>query len=159
MIEKMCPSPAWIYKRDGRLVPFEADKISQSLFAATESVNRPDAFTARELTDGVLHFLTMELGDAIPSTTQVAELVAKVVRELGQSAIAQAYADFAGRRHLVSKAELQQQAGIGEKAGEATAQKSKAWPQLPTPEILARHESRWLMRTAGGMRLQEYSLR
>ena len=159
MIEKMCPSPAWIYKRDGRLVPFEADKISQSLFAATESVNRPDAFTARELTDGVLHFLTMELGDAIPSTTQVAELVAKVVRELGQSAIAQAYADFAGRRHLVSKAELQQQAGIGEKAGEATAQKSKAWPQLPTPEILARHESRRLMRTAGGMRLQEYSLR
>src|SRR5437763_17091401 len=36
--------PAWLYKRDGRLVPFEPDKISQSLFGATESLGRPDAF-------------------------------------------------------------------------------------------------------------------
>ena len=35
---------AWVRKRDGRLVPFEADKISRALFAASESVGRPDAF-------------------------------------------------------------------------------------------------------------------
>src|SRR6266571_1546918 len=88
-MEKIFPSPGWIHKRDGRLVPFEADKISQSLFAASESLGRPDAFTARELTDSVLHFLYAELNGAIPQTGQVAEMTIKIVRELGQAAIAQ----------------------------------------------------------------------
>jgi hypothetical protein len=89
--------PAWVHKRDGRLVPFEADKISRSLFAATEELGRPDAFLARELTDGVLHFLSGDAEEAIPTTADIAELVAKVVRELGQPALARAYADFARR--------------------------------------------------------------
>ena len=41
--------PAWVQKRDGRLEPFDADKISRALFAASESLGRPDAFLAREL--------------------------------------------------------------------------------------------------------------
>jgi hypothetical protein len=89
--------PAWVHKRDGRLVPFEADKISRSLFAATEQVGRPDAFLARELTDGVLHFLAGEAEDHVPATSEIAELVAKVVRELGQPTLARAYAESARR--------------------------------------------------------------
>jgi hypothetical protein len=84
---------AWVHKRDGRLVPFEADKISRALFAATESLGRPDAFLARELTDGILHFLAADAGGAPPTTAQVAEMVVKVVRELGQPALAQAFAE------------------------------------------------------------------
>src|SRR5205807_5391990 len=84
--------PAWVYKRDGRLVPFEADKISRSLFAATESLGQPDAFLARELTDGVVHFLTTEAEGSTPSTAQIGELVVKVVRELGQPSLAEAFA-------------------------------------------------------------------
>jgi len=87
--------PAWIYKRDGRLVPFEPDKISQALFAATEALALPNAFLARELTDGVLHFLLQEEGTAVPTTVQLSELVAKVVRELGQPALAQVFASGA----------------------------------------------------------------
>ncbi len=100
------PPPAWVHKRDGRLVPFEADKISRALFAATEELGRPDAFLARELTDGVLHFLSGDAEGHIPSTADVAELVAKVVRELGQPALARAYADFdrAGARRRSDKA-------------------------------------------------------
>jgi hypothetical protein len=89
---------AWVHKRDGRLVPFEADKISRALFAATEDLGRPDAFLARELTDGVVHFLVAETEGAIPSTAQVAEVVVKVVRELGQPALAQSFADGARQR-------------------------------------------------------------
>jgi hypothetical protein len=85
--------PAWICKRDGRLVPFEPDKISRSLFAVTESLGRPDPFLARELTDGILHFLAAETEGPTPTTAGVAELAAKVVRELGQPALAQAFAD------------------------------------------------------------------
>src|SRR5262245_27078738 len=84
--------PGWVTKRDGRLVPFEADKIAQALFGATEELGQADAFLSRELTASVLHFLAQEYGDASPTTAQIADLVAKVVRELGQPALAQAYA-------------------------------------------------------------------
>ena len=90
--------PEWIYKRDGRLDPFDADRLCRSLFAATERLGRPDAFTARELTDGVLHFLADETENRIATTAQVAETVVKVVRELGHPAVAQAYAAGAGQK-------------------------------------------------------------
>jgi hypothetical protein len=85
--------PAWVHKRDGRLVPFEADKICQALFAVTETLGRPDAFLARELTDSVLHFLAAEVGGATPSTAQLSELTVKVVRELGQPTLARAFSE------------------------------------------------------------------
>ncbi len=90
--------PAWVYKRDGQLVPFDADKISRALFAASEDLGRPDAFLARELADGVVHFLTLESEGTTPTTEQIAEIVIKVVRELGQPALAEAFARFAHER-------------------------------------------------------------
>ena len=84
---------AWVTKRDGRLVPFEADKICQALFAASEALGRPDAFVARELTDVVLHFLTAEPLGNQPTTAQIAELVIKVVRELGHGKLAAAFSE------------------------------------------------------------------
>jgi hypothetical protein len=82
--------PASILTRDGRLVPFEPDRISRSLFAVTELMGTPNAFLARELTDGVLHFIGLE-PDGPPTTSDLAEMVAKVVRELGYPAIARVY--------------------------------------------------------------------
>ena len=90
--------PAWVRKRDGRLEPFDADKISRALFAASESLGRPDAFLARELTDGVAHFLAEEADNATATTNQIAELTIKVVRELGQPALATAFADHGASR-------------------------------------------------------------
>jgi hypothetical protein len=81
-----------VHKRNGSLVAFESDKISRALFAATESLGQPDAFLARELTDGVVHFLASEHDGQTPSTSEIAELVVKVVRELGQPALAKAFA-------------------------------------------------------------------
>ncbi|MBI3409141.1 MAG: hypothetical protein HY040_12410 [Planctomycetes bacterium] len=93
--------PEWIVKRDGRRVPFEPDRISQSLFAAAESLGRPDAFLARELADGVLHFLAQEAeaGAEAPTTGQVAELIVKVVRELGQPELARAFQEHAQKNY------------------------------------------------------------
>jgi hypothetical protein len=90
--------PAWVKKRDGRLVPFEPDKISQALFAASEALGQPDAFLARELTDGILHFLSKEWASEVPTTGHVADLVAKVVRELGQPKLSQAFTAECQRR-------------------------------------------------------------
>jgi hypothetical protein len=69
------PLPEWVAKRDGRLVPFEADQISRALFAASESLGRPDPFTARELTDGILHFLAVEADGNTVTAAQLSELV------------------------------------------------------------------------------------
>ena len=74
--------PAWVKRRDGRVVPFDPDIIGQDLFAAAEAVGMADPFLTRELTDGVLHFLAADCPDGIPGTDWIAELVAKVVREL-----------------------------------------------------------------------------
>ncbi len=89
---------AWVHKRDGRLVPFEADKISRALFAASDSLGRPDPFLARELTDSILHFLSAESNGSTPTTPQIADLVIKVVRELGQPELARVFADGQARK-------------------------------------------------------------
>lgn len=91
------PLPSTIRKRDGRLQDFEADKLSRSLFMATEAIGSPNAFLARELTDGVLHFLEADEG-TIENTGQLVELTAKVVRELGHPAIAKIHGEIATRR-------------------------------------------------------------
>jgi hypothetical protein len=85
--------PAWVKKRDGRVVAFDPDVISQDLFNATEVLGQPDAFLARELTEGVLHFLATDQDDSVPATETIAELIVKVVRELRQPRLAQAFAD------------------------------------------------------------------
>jgi hypothetical protein len=58
--------PAQVRKRDGRLVPFEADRISRTRLAAGEHLGRPDAFLARELTDCIVHHLAAECDGGIP---------------------------------------------------------------------------------------------
>jgi hypothetical protein len=85
------PPPAWVRKRDGRLVPFDADRISRSLFAAGESVGQPDPFLARELADVAVHFLADESEGVVPTTEQVREVVVKVLRELKQHVLATAF--------------------------------------------------------------------
>jgi hypothetical protein len=83
--------PAWVCQRDGRVVPFDPDRICQAIFLATEVLHQPNAFLAREMTDGVLLFLAQEHAGGTPTAEQIADLVAKVLRELGQPALAQAF--------------------------------------------------------------------
>lgn len=96
--------PEWVRLRDGSQVPFEADRVCQSLFAASESLGAPNAFLARELTDAVLHFLGQEDHGPILTTLHVMEQVGKIVRELGHPALARRYLELreASASHPVS---------------------------------------------------------
>jgi hypothetical protein len=76
---------------DGIVQPFEPERITRSLFAATEWLGHGDAFLARELTDGVLHFLSMQESGPVTTPDEIAEIVSKVVRELGHPALASEY--------------------------------------------------------------------
>lgn len=95
--------PAWVTKRDGRREPFDADKISQGLYAATEAIGKPNAFLARELADSVLHFLGQENTADTVATAQIAELVEKVVRELGHSELARVFARISSEAVLATE--------------------------------------------------------
>src|SRR5260370_13348346 len=128
-MEPMPPSPtpfAWVHKRDGRLVPFESDRISRALFAAGESLGQPNVFMARELTDSILHFLRAEASGATPTTAQIAELVVKVVRELGQPGLAKAFADA-----QIRKAESGKQAEEDQRQSEAWKGATERWDTPP----------------------------
>jgi hypothetical protein len=114
--------PMWVSKRDGRQVPFEADKISRALFATTEALGRPDAFLARELADGVVHFLAAEGEERTPTTAEVGELVVKVVRELGQPALAEEFAAHSRRR-------AEARAGSADGTSDPEASPQRAAPQ------------------------------
>lgn len=80
-----------IRTEDGESIPLEPDRIIQTLFDATRDLGKPSAFLARELAEGVFHFLTPENVPEPPTLGQLAELVAKVVRELGHPDLARCY--------------------------------------------------------------------
>lgn len=89
--------PARVCKRDGSLTAFDADRISRSLFAATERSGRADAFLARELADSVVHFLSLDSAGETPSTARIAEVVEQVLEQLGQVELARVYRARPGR--------------------------------------------------------------
>ena len=83
--------PDAVTQPDGRTEPFEPERITRTLFAASERIGRPDAFLARELTDGVLHFLSNETFASSTTADDIERVVIKVVRELGHPDLATAY--------------------------------------------------------------------
>jgi hypothetical protein len=85
--------PTAVRQRDGAVAPFQLDKLARSLFAASEAAGNPDPFLAQELADGVVHFLGREAGDEPPTAALIAEVAAKVVRELGHPILARYYYD------------------------------------------------------------------
>ncbi len=82
------PAVTWVITRDGRRVAFDADRIRQTLFDACAALGPADAFLAQELTEAVLHFGAAEWRQTTPSTRDIAEVVSKVVRELGHPRLA-----------------------------------------------------------------------
>jgi hypothetical protein len=83
--------PVGVRQTDGRVESFDADRICGVLFAVGEGLGRPDAFLARELTDGVVHFLNEEYDGETPRAEDIREVVVKIVRELGHPRLAGAY--------------------------------------------------------------------
>jgi hypothetical protein len=94
MSEPTPHTPEWVRRQDGSQVPFDADRICQSLFAAAEALGTPNAFLARELTDAVVHFLAQEPFDPIPTTHQIAEHVEKIAAQMGHPALARRYGEL-----------------------------------------------------------------
>ncbi len=142
--------PAWVRKRNGATEPFEAEKINRALFAATETLGRPDAFLARELTDSVVHFLNADAENGVVSSSQIEETLVKVVRELGHPKIARAVAEFGQRRARVL--------APSSRTAEAAKEQPSATQALVTASINAGVSPADLLRRCGASLLEQFSL-
>lgn len=94
MSDEIAHLPQWVRRRDGSQVPFDADRICQSLYEASESLGASSAFLTRELTDVVLHFIAKDPFDGIPTTTQMVSEIEKIVREVGQPELARRFVEL-----------------------------------------------------------------
>ncbi|OEU73174.1 MAG: ribonucleoside triphosphate reductase [Desulfuromonadales bacterium C00003093] len=82
----------FIRKRDGRLVPFEEEKIARAIIKAVQAVGGTDLQKAAEITrqvGGILSVLYKE--DRVPTVENVQDLVEKILIENGHARTAKAY--------------------------------------------------------------------
>ncbi len=82
----------YIRKRDGRIVPFYPEKITEAIFKAAKAVGGTDRDAAESISDsviGILNIICKE--DRIPTVENVQDLVEKMLIEKGHAKVAKAY--------------------------------------------------------------------
>jgi ribonucleoside-triphosphate reductase len=81
-----------IRKRDGRIVPFEADKITQAVEKAIQATGGDDIEKAAKVSQQVVSILEITCrGLRVPDVEEIQDLVEKVLIENGYSDVAKAY--------------------------------------------------------------------
>ncbi len=82
----------YVRKRDGRLVPFEQDKITNAIFKAAQSVGGDDYERAIFISNVVTEMLAERYGDAIiPTVEEIQDLVERALIKHGHAKTAKAY--------------------------------------------------------------------
>jgi len=85
-------SSNFIRKRDGRIVPFNTEKITDAIYKAAEAVGGSDRMTAQAISDSIIGILTIIYKDGrIPTVENVQDLVEKMLIERGHAKVAKAY--------------------------------------------------------------------
>ncbi|MDK2800988.1 MAG: hypothetical protein PWQ70_2607 [Clostridiales bacterium] len=94
MIEK-------IKKRDGRIVDFNPDKITNAIFKAAKVLGGNDYEMSKELTDKVVSYLQDELKLEIPEVEQIQDAVEKILIETGHAATSKQYILYRAERSRI----------------------------------------------------------
>ncbi len=85
-------TPKQIKKRDGRVVEFDPEKISNAIYKAAREVGIKDEKLSADITDRVVLILEKRFnGHTIPTVEQVQDIVEEALIILGQVKIAKAY--------------------------------------------------------------------
>jgi len=79
-----------VKKRDGRIVPFDQDKITEAIFKAAKAVGGRDRPTAQRLSDKVVEALERN-GKHTPEIEEIQDVVEKVLVGEGHAKTAKAY--------------------------------------------------------------------
>jgi anaerobic ribonucleoside-triphosphate reductase len=82
----------FIRKRDGRIVPFNPEKITEAVYKAARAVGGSDRTTAGSITDSIVGILNIVYKDGrIPTVENVQDLVEKILIERGHAKVAKAF--------------------------------------------------------------------
>jgi len=98
-----------IRKRDGRVVPFHPQQITEAIYKAAEAVGGSDRRTAEGLTYQVVTFLKKQgFNGLIPAVEDVQDAVEKILIENGHARTAKAYILYRDKRTRIrdAKSEL-----------------------------------------------------
>jgi ribonucleoside-triphosphate reductase len=97
-----------IRKRDGRIVPFEAEKITNAIAKAGEATGEFTRDVAQKLMIKVVNMAQTVIKEEIPSVEQIQDIVEEVLLDSPYRKTAKAYIiyreDHAKMREIVSKA-------------------------------------------------------
>ena len=88
-----------IVKRDGRIVTFNMDKITDAIFKAAQAVGGNDYHEAERLASLVCDMLEEKYGKSTPSVEQVQDVVEYVLSEAGHSRTAKSYILYRANRN------------------------------------------------------------
>ncbi len=81
-----------VRKRDGRLVPFDQEKITNAIFKAAQSVGGDDRERAVFISDAVVQELEQRYGEhGVPSVEEIQDLVERALIHFGHAKTAKAY--------------------------------------------------------------------
>jgi ribonucleoside-triphosphate reductase len=82
----------FVRKRDGRLEPFDQERITNAIWKAAKAVGGKDKELAKKLSDQVVAELKKRFGeDGVPTVEEIQDLVEKVLIENGHARTAKAY--------------------------------------------------------------------
>lgn len=87
-----------ITKRDGRVVDFDKEKITNAIFKAAQAVGGKDIKIAEQLSDLVIKEVEEKFKEKIPSVEQVQDIVEKSLIEQGHAKTAKAYIIYRQKR-------------------------------------------------------------
>ena len=93
-----------IKKRDGRIVEFDKNKISNAIWKAAQSVGGENRDEIDRLIENVVQLLEEHFQDKIPNVEDVQDLVEKVLIESGHAKTAKAYILYRQKRAEIRKA-------------------------------------------------------
>ncbi len=94
-----------ICKRDGRVVPFDASKITQAIFKAAKAVGGEDYSLAEGLTGEVVSFLQgQQFAGLLPTVEEIQDAVEKILIEKGHARTAKAYILYRAKRTRIREA-------------------------------------------------------
>jgi ribonucleoside-triphosphate reductase len=104
VVEEKVSRISEVRKRDGRVVPFKQQKISDAIFKAAQAVGGEDRQLAEELSGVVTLFLEKHYSEADPGIEDVQDMVEKVLIETGHAKTAKAYILYREKRSRARQA-------------------------------------------------------
>lgn len=99
----------FIQKRDGRIVPFDIEKISEAIFKAAQAVGGSDQILAHKLAQEVVTYIQNKTElSMVPTVEDVQDVVEKILIETGHARTAKAFILYRSQRSRIreGKSEL-----------------------------------------------------